>query len=167
MGLSNTMIKVLLVIAIAIICVLALYGLILWSAKSESKLRKEQEYDLWVRHSKGYTASNEQIVTLDWRTVLSLYAVNPERWSIENIIQCRSDEDRIYTILLSYDDYLLYRTWREEKKQEERDNKEREAIRDILKCGRRDIERLRESIEEDLKKVEDTTNEIKERLEKD
>lgn len=132
-----------------------------------SKEQKKEEYDWWIRHSKGYTASNEQIVTLDWRTVLSLYAVNPERWSIETIIQCRSDEDRIYTILLSYDDYLLYMAWREEKKQEERDNKEREAIKDILNCGQRDIERLRESIEEDLKKVEDTTNEIKERLEKE
>ena len=161
------MIKVLLVIAIAIICVLALYGLILWSAKSESKLRKEQEYDLWVRHSKGYTASNEQIVTLDWRTVLSLYAVNPERWSINGMIQYHSDEDRIYTILLSYDDYFLYREWREEKKQEERDNKERKAIKDILKCGRRDIERLRESIEEDLKKAKETTNKIQERLERE
>lgn len=32
-------------------------------------------------------------------------------------------------------------------------------------CGQRDIERLRESIEEDFKKVEKTTSEIKERLE--
>ena len=132
-----------------------------------AKKQKKEEYDWWIRHSKGYTASNEQIVTLDWRTVLSLYAVNPERWSIETIIQCHSDEDRIYTILLSYDDYLLYMAWREEKKQEVRDNKEREAIKDILNCGQRDIERLRESIEENLKKVEDTTNEIKERLEKE
>lgn len=59
MRLSNTMIKVLLVIAIAIICGIALYGITLWSMKSESKLRKEQEYDWWIRHSKGYIASNE------------------------------------------------------------------------------------------------------------
>lgn len=158
------MIKVILaIVAIIIILIAFWYFMIPYCAKKQ----KKEDYDWWIRHSKGYTASNEQIVTLDWRTVLSLYAVNPERWSIETIIQCRSDEDRIYTILLSYDDYLLYMAWREEKKQEERDNKEREAIKDILNCGQRDIERLRESIEEDLKKVEDTTNEIKERLEKE
>ena len=44
---------------------------------------------------------------------------------------------------------------------------EREAIKDILKCGRRDIERLKESIEADFKKVEKTTNEIQERLERE
>lgn len=130
-----------------------------------NKDQKKKEYDFWIRYSRNRTASNEQLVTLDWHTVLSLYAVNPERWSINGMIQCRSDEDRIYTILLSYDDFFLYGEWLEEKKQEERDNKEREAIKDILKCGRRDIERLRESIEEDLKKVEKTTSEIKERLE--
>ena len=158
------MIKTILTIAaITIILITFWYFMIPYCAKKQ----KKEEYDWWIRHSKGYTASNEQIVTLDWRTVLSLYAVNPERWSIETIIQCRSDEDRIYTILLSYDDYLLYMAWREEKEQEERDNKEREAIKNILNCGQRDIERLRESIEEDLKKVEDTTNEIKERLEKE
>ena len=157
------MIKIILAIAAIIIILIAFWYLMIPYSNKE---QKKEEYDLWVRHSKGYTASNEQIVTLDWRTVLSLYAVNPERWSIETIIQCRSDEDRIYTILLSYDDYLLYMAWREEKKQEERDNKEREAIKDILNCGQRDIERLRESIKADFKKVEDTTNEIKERLEK-
>ena len=158
------MIKTILAIAATIIILIAFwYFMIPYCAKKQ----KKEEYDWWIRHSKGYTASNEQIVTLDWRTVLSLYAVNPERWSIETIIQCRSDEDRIYTILLSYDDYLLYMAWREEKKQEERDNKEREAIKNILKCGQRDIERLRESIEEDFKKVEKTTSEIKERLEKE
>lgn len=151
------------IVAIIIILIDFWYFTIPYCAKKQ----KKEKYDWWIRHSKGYTASNEQIVTLDWRTVLSLYAVNPERWSIETIIQCRSDEDRIYTILLSYDDYLLYMVWREEKEQEERDNKEREAIKDILNCGQRDIERLRESIEADLKQVEDTTNEIKERLEKE
>ena len=157
------MIKTILAIAATIIILIAFwYFMIPYCAKKQ----KKEEYDWWIRHSKGYTASNEQIVTLDWRTVLSLYAVNPERWSIETIIQCRSDEDRIYTILLSYDDYLLYMAWREEKKQEERDNKEREAIKDILNCRQRDIERLRESIKKKKKKVEDTTNEIKERLEK-
>ena len=158
------MIKIILTIAATIIILIAFWYLMI---PYRNKEQKKEEYDWWIRHSKGYTASNEQIVTLDWRTVLSLYAVNPERWSIETIIQCRSDEDRIYTILLSYDDYLLYMAWREEKKQEERDNKEREAIKDILNCGQRDIERLRESIEADFKKVEDTTNEIKERLEKE
>ena len=158
------MIKVILaIVAIIIILIAFWYFMIPYCAKKQ----KKEEYDWWIRHSKGYTASNEQIVTLDWRTVLSLYAVNPERWSIETIIQCRSDEDRIYTILLSYYDYLLYMAWREEKKQEERDNKEREAIKDILNCGQRDIERLRESIEENFKKAKETTNEIKERLEKE
>ena len=85
---------------------------------------------------------------------------------MDDVIQYRSDEDKIYTVLLSYDDYWLYEAWLEEKKQEEESDRERKAIKDILKCGQRDIERLRESIEEDLKKVEDTTNEIKERLEK-
>ena len=158
------MIKIILTIAATVIILIAFWYLMIPYSNKE---QKKEEYDWWIRHSKGYTASNEQIVTLDWRTVLSLYAVNPERWSIETIIQCRSDEDRIYTILLSYDDYLLYMAWREEKEQEERDNKEREAIKNILKCGQRDIERFRESIEEDFKKVEDTTNEIKERLEKE
>ena len=96
---------------------------------------------------------------------MSLYAVNPERWSINGMIQCRSDEDRIYTILLSYDDFFLYREWLEEEQQKKKASLEREAIKDILKCGQRDIERLRESIEEDFKKVEKTTSEIKERLE--
>ena len=158
------MIKTILAIAATIIILIAFwYFMIPYCAKKQ----KKEEYDWWIRHSKGYTASNEQIVTLDWRTVLSLYAVNPERWSIETIIQCRSDEDRIYTVLLSYDDYLLYMAWREEKEQEERNNKEREAIKDILNCGQRDIERLRESIEENFKKAKETTNEIKERLEKE
>lgn len=158
------MIKIILAIAAIIIILIAFWY---FRIPHYSKEQKKEEYDWWIRHSKGYTASNEQIVTLDWKTVLSLYAVNPERWFIETIIQCRSDEDRIYTILLSYDDYLLYMAWQEEKKQEERDNKEREAIKDILNCGQRDIERLRESIKEDLKKAKDTTNEIKERLEKE
>ena len=158
------MIKIILVIAAIIIILIVFWCLMI---PYYNKEQKKEEYDCWVHHSKGYTASNEQIVTLDWHTVLSLYEVNPERWSIGTIIQCRSDEDRLYTILLSYDDYLLYMAWREEKKQEEKDNKEREAIKDILKCGQRDIERLRKSIEADLKQVEDTTNEIKERLEKE
>lgn len=129
-----------------------------------NKKQKKEEYDCWVRKSKFRTASNEQLVTLDWHTILSLYAVNPERWSMDDVIQYRSDEDKIYTVLLSYDDYWLYEAWLEEKKQEEESNRERKAIKDILKCGQRDIERLRESIEENFKKVEDTTNEIKERL---
>ena len=116
-----------------------------------------------------HAESEELIVTLDWHTVLSLYAVNPERWYFYdyNMILYRTDETKVYTVLLSYDDYLLYMAWREEKEQEERNNKEREAIKDILNCGQRDIERLRESIEENFKKIEDTTNEIKERLERE
>ena len=130
-----------------------------------NKDQKKEEYDFWIRYSRNRTASNEQLVTLDQHTVLSLYAVNPERWSINGMIQCRSDEDRIYTILLSYDDFFLYREWLEEEQQKKKASLEREAIKDILKCGQRDIERLRESIEEDFKKVEKTTSEIKERLE--
>ena len=132
-----------------------------------NKDQKKEEYDFWILYSRNRAASNEQLVTLDWHTVLSLYAVNPERWYFYDydMILYRTDEAKIYTVLLSYDDYLLYMAWREEKEQEERDNKEREAIKDILKCGQRDIERLRESIEEDFKKVEKTTSEIKERLE--
>lgn len=134
-----------------------------------AKEQKKKEYDCWVRKSKLRTAFNEQLVTLDWHTILSLYAVNPERWYFYdyNIILYRTDEAKVYIVILSYDDYWLYKAWREEKKQEEMDNKERKAIKDILKCGQRDIERLRESIEEDLKKAKDTTNEIKERLEKE
>lgn len=158
------MIKTILTLAAIIIILIAFWYLMIPCSNKE---QKKEEYDWWIRKSKLHTESEELLVTLDWHTVLSLYAVNPERWSINSMIQCRSDEDRIYTILLSYDDYFLYMAWREEKKQEERDNKERKAIKDILKCGQRDIERLRESIEEDLKKVEDTTNEIKERLEKE
>lgn len=158
------MIKVILaIVAIIIILIAFWYFMIPYCAKKQ----KKEEYDWWVRHSKGYTASNEQIVTLDWHTVLSLYEVNPERWSMDNVIQYRSDEDKIYTVILFYDDYRLYEAWREEKKQEEERNRERKAIKDILNCGQRDIERLRESIEADFKKVEDTTNEIKERLEKE
>ena len=132
-----------------------------------NKDQKKEEYDFWILYSRNRAASNEQLVTLDWHTVLSLYAVNPERWYFYDydMILYRTDEAKIYTVLLSYDDYLLYMAWREEKEQEERDNKEREAIKDILKCGQRDIERLKESIEEDFKKVEKTTSEIKERLE--
>ena len=158
------MIKIILTIAATIIILIAFWYLMI---PYYNKEQKKEEYDWWICKSKLHTESEELIVTLDWHTVLSLYAVNPERWSINSMIQCRSDEDRIYTILLSYDDYLLYMAWREEKKQEERDNKERKAIKDILKCGQRDIERLRESIKEDLKKAKDTTNEIKERLEKE
>lgn len=159
------MIKIILVIAAIIIILIAFwYFIIPYYAKTQ----KKEEYDWWVRKSKLHTESEELLVTLDWRTILSLYAVNPERWYFYgcNMLLYRTDEAKIYTVLLSYDDYLLYMAWREEKKQEERDNKEREAIKDILNCGQRDIERLRESIEENLKKVEDTTNEIKERLKK-
>lgn len=160
------MIKTILTIAAITIILIAFWYLMI---PRYNKEQKKEEYDWWIRKSKLHTESEELIVTLDWHTILSLYAVNPERWYFYdyNIILYRTDEDRIYTILLSYDDYLLYMAWREEKKQEERDNKEREAIKDILNCGQRDIERLRESIEENLKKVEDTTNEIKERLEKE
>ena len=160
------MIKIILTIAATIIILIAFWYLMIPYSNKE---QKKEEYYWWVRKSKLHTESEELLVTLDWRTILSLYAVNPERWyfSDYNMILYRTDEAKVYTILLSYDDYLLYMTWREEKKQEERDNKEREAIKDILNCGQRDIERLRESIEEDLKKVEDTTNEIKERLEKE
>ena len=154
------MIKTILTIAAITIILIAFWCYV-------NKDQKKEEYDFWICFSRNRTASNEQLVTLDWHTVLSLYAINPERWSINGIIQCRSDEDKIYTILLSYDDYLLYMVWQEEKKQEERNNKEREAIKDILKCGRRDIERLKESIEADFKKVEKTTNEIQERLERE
>ena len=85
-----------------------------------NKEQKKEEYDWWVRKSKLHTESEELIVTLDWHTILSLYAVNPERWSINSMIQCRSDEDRIYTILLSYDDYFLYKEWLEEEQQRKR-----------------------------------------------
>ena len=159
------MIKIILTIAATIIILIAFWYLMIPYSNKE---QKKEEYDWWVRKSKLHTESEELLVTLDWRTILSLYAVNPERWYFYgcNMLLYRTDEAKVYTILLSYDDYLLYMAWREEKKQEERDNKEREAIKDILKCGQRDIERLRESIEENFKKVEDTTNEIKERLEK-
>lgn len=157
------MIKLILAIAAIIIILIAFwYRMIPYYNKE----KKKEEYDFWIRYSRNRTASNEQLVTLDWHTVLSLYAVNPERWSINSMIQCRSDEDKIYTILLSYDDYFLYEEWLKEEQQKKKDSLEREAIKDILKCGQRDIERLRESIEEDLKKVEKTTSEIKERLEK-
>lgn len=160
------MIKIILVIAAIIIILVAFWYFMIPHYNRGSK---KEEYDSWIRKSKLHTESKELLVTLDWHTILSLYAVNPERWYFYdyNIILYRTDEAKVYTILLSYDDYLLYMAWREEKKQEERKNKEREAIKDILKCGQRDIERLRESIEENFKKVEDTTNEIKERLEKE
>ena len=160
------MIKTILTIAATIIILIAFWYLMI---PYSNKKQKKEEYDWWVRKSKLHTESEELLVTLDWRTILSLYAVNPERWYFYgcNMLLYRTDEAKVYTILLSYDDYLLYMAWREEKKQEERDNKEREAIKDILNCGQRDIERLRESIEEDFKKVEKTTSEIKERLEKE
>ena len=160
------MIKVIFVIAAIIIILIAFWYLMIPYSNKE---QKKEEYDWWVRKSKLHTESEELLVTLDWRTILSLYAVNPERWYFYgcNMLLYRTDEAKVYTILLSYDDYLLYMAWREEKKQEERDNKERKAIKDILKCGQRDIERLRESIEENFKKIEDTTNEIKERLERE
>lgn len=152
------MIKTILTIAAIIIILIAFWYYV-------NKDQKKEEYDFWILYSRNRTASNEQLVTLDWHTVLSLYAVNPERWSINGMIQCHSDEDKIYTILLSYDDYFLYEEWLEEEQQKKKASLEREAIKDILKCGQRDIERLRESIEEDFKKVEKTTREIKERLE--
>ena len=158
------MIKIILTIAAITIILIAFWYLMIPYSNKE---QKKEEYDWWICHSRNRTASNEQLVTLDWHTVLSLYAVNPERWSINGMIQCRSDEDRIYTILLSYDDFFLYGEWLEEEQQKKKASLEREAIKDILKCGQRDIERLKESIEADLKQVEDTTNEIKERLEKE
>ena len=159
------MIKVIFVIAAIIIILIAFWYFMI---PYRNKEQKKEEYDCWVRKSKLRTASNEQLVTLDWHTILSLYAVNPKRWYFYdyNMILYRTDKAKVYTVLLSYDDYWLYEAWLGEKKQEEESNRERKAIKDILKCGQRDIERLRESIEEDLKKVEDTTNEIKERLEK-
>ena len=158
------MIKIILTIAATIIILIAFWYLMIPYSNKE---QKKEEYDWWICKSKLHTESEELIVTLDWHTILSLYAVNPERWYFYdyNMILYRTNEAKVYTVLLSYDDYLLYMAWREEKKQEERDNKEREAIKDILNCGQRDIERLRESIEENFKKVEDTTNKIKERLE--
>ena len=154
------MIKTILTIAAITIILIAFWCYV-------NKDQKKEEYDFWICFSRNRTASNEQLVTLDWHTVLSLYAINPERWSINGIIQCRSDEDKIYTILLSYDDYFLYKEWLEEEQQKKKASLEREAIKDILKCGRRDIERLKESIEADFKKVEKTTNEIQERLERE
>ena len=156
------MIKTILDIAAIIIILIAFWYLMI---PYRNKEQKKEEYDWWKHTSERRTASNEQLVTLDWHTVLSLYEINPERWSMDDIIQYRSDEDKIYTVILFYDDYRLYEAWLEEKKQEEKSSRERKAIKDILNCGQRDIERLRESIEEDLKKVENTTNEIKERLE--
>ena len=158
------MIKAILAIAAIIIILIAFWYLMI---PRYNKEQKKEEYDWWIRKSKLHTESEELIVTLDWHTILSLYAVNPERWYFYdyNMILYRTDEAKVYTILLSYDDYRLYEAWLEEKKQEEKSSRERKAIKDILNCGQRDIERLRESIEEDLKKVEDTTNEIKERLE--
>lgn len=160
------MIKVIFAIAAIIIILIVVWCLMI---PYYNKEQKKEEYDWWKRTSERRTAKKEQLVTLDWHTVLSLYAINPERWYFYgcNMLLYRTDEAKVYTILLSYDDYLLYMAWREEKKQEERDNKEREAIKNILKCGQRDIERLRESIEADLKKAKDTTSEIKERLEKE
>lgn len=154
------MIKTILTIAAITIILIAFWCYV-------NKDQKKEEYDFWICFSRNRTASNEQLVTLDWHTVLSLYAINPERWSINGIIQCRSDEGKIYTILLSYDDYFLYKEWLEEEQQKKKASLEREAIKDILKCGRRDIERLKESIEADFKKVEKTTNEIQERLERE
>ena len=154
------MIKIILTIAAITIILIAFWCYV-------NKDQKKEEYDFWICFSRNRTASNEQLVTLDWHTVLSLYAINPERWSINGIIQCRSDEDKIYTILLSYDDYFLYKEWLEEEQQKKKASLEREAIKDILKCGRRDIERLKESIEADFKKIEKTTNEIQERLERE
>lgn len=156
------MIKIILTIAAIIIILIAFWYLMIPYSNKE---QKKEEYDWWICYSRNRTAPNEQLVTLDWHTVLSLYAVNPERWSINGMIQYHSDEDKIYTILLSYDDYFLYEEWLEEEQQKKKASLEREAIKDILKCGRRDIERLRERIEEDFKKVEKTTGEIKERLE--
>lgn len=158
------MIKVIFAIAAIIIISIAFWYFMI---PYYNKEQKKEEYDWWKRISERRTAENEEIVNLDWHTVLSLYAINSERWFMDDVIQYRSDKDKIYTVLLSYDDYLLYLAWLEEKKQEEESNRERKAIKDILKCGQRDIERLRESIEADFKKVEDTTNEIKERLEKE
>lgn len=160
------MIKIILVIAAIIIILVAFWYFMI---PHYNRGQKKEEYDSWIRKSKLHTESKELLVTLDWHTILSLYAVNPERWYFYdyNIILYRTDEAKVYTILLSYDDYWLYKAWLEEKKQEEESNKEREAIKDILNCGQRDIERLRESIEADLKKAKDTTNEIKERLEKE
>lgn len=160
------MIKIILIIVITIIIFVAFYYTMIprWN-----KEQKKEKHDWWIRSSKSHTAMNEQVVTLDWNTVLSLYHVNPERWYFDknDMILYRTDEARVYTVLLSYEDYWLYQTWLKRKKQEEADSREREAIKDILKCGQRDIDSLRESIKEDLKKVEDTTNEIKERLEKE
>ena len=158
------MIKTIFAIAAIIIILIAFWYLMI---PYYNKEQKKEEYDLWILKSKLHTESEELIVTLDWHTILSLYAVNPERWYFYdyNMILYRTDEAKVYTVLLSYDDYLLYIAWQEEKKQEERNNKEREAIKDILKCGQRDIERLRESLEEDFKKVKNITSEIKERLE--
>ena len=156
------MIKAIFAIAAIIIILIAFWYLMI---PYRNKEQKKEEYDWWKHTSERRTASNEQLVTLDWHTVLSLYEINPERWSMDDIIQYRSDEDKIYTVILFYDDYRLYEAWLEEKKQEEKSSRERKAIKDILNCGQRDIERLRESIEEDFKKVEKTTSEIKERLE--
>lgn len=158
------MIKVILILAVIIIILIACWCFMISWCNREWK---KEEYDWWKNISENRTASNEQLVTLDWHTILSLYAVNPERWSMDDIIKYHSDEGKIYVVLLSYDDYRLYEAWLEEKKQEEESSRERKAIKDILNCGQRDIERLRESIKEDLKKAKDTTNEIKERLEKE
>lgn len=154
------MIKVIFVIAVIIIILIVVWYFMI---PYYNRGLKKEEYDWWKHTSERRTAKNEEIVNLDWHTVLSLYAINPERWLMDDVIQYRSDEDKIYTVLLSYDDYWLYEAWLEEQEQEE----ERKAIKDILKCGQRDIERLRASIEADLKKAKDTTNEIKERLEKE
>lgn len=125
--------------------------------------RKSQYLD-WTFDVKLYQM-NRQAVNLDWPTVVSLYEVNPERWSInKKLIVYKTDDDYEYIILLSFEDYWSYISWLSNREKQEKDNQEKEAIKNILKCGQRDIERLRERIEENLKKAKDTTNEIKERL---
>ena len=113
------MIKIILAIAVPIIILIAFWCLVVPYSNKE---QKKEEYDSWIFKSKLHTKSEGLIVTLDWHTVLSLYAVNPERWYFydSNMISYRTDEAKVYTILLSYDDYLLYMAWQEEKKQEER-----------------------------------------------
>ena len=77
------MIKIILTIAATIIILIAFWYLMIPYSNKE---QKKEEYDLWIYHSRNRTASNEQLVTLDWHTILSLYAVNPERWSINSML---------------------------------------------------------------------------------
>ena len=137
------------------------------------------KYIIYRRESQG-----RQYTYLDFKTLKSLMEVNrntgkhdwhydKNNFTVYYQKFCDNFCGRKYVIVPrsdwhEYKKYIKSLIREEERLKEEREKElQRKVALQLIKAGQQDIERLRESIEENFKKVEDTTNAIKKRLEKE